>query len=187
MQHLEEADAFAQGKEIPLGIQEKLLNIYQDENPLAVYQHILGMFFMQVGQEYGATTGRPRRTGWLDLVALRHAVTVNGLTGLVLTKLDCLGDLPFVKIGMAYEYGGEVHQEFSSHFVDEAKPIYQRMEGWSSAEVRAAHSFKELPAAAQAYINVITDVTKVPIYALGTGAERSQVIELYNPFSEKSG
>ncbi len=185
LEHLEEADAFAQSKEIPAPLREKLLNIYRDENPLTAYQHILGMFFMQVGQEYGATTGRPRRTGWLDLIALKHAVTVNGLTGLALTKLDCLGDLPFVKVGMAYEYAGEVHQEFSSHFVDEAKPLYQRLEGWSAAAVRSAQSFEELPAAAQEYVNVIANATKVPIYALGTGPERSQVIELYNPFNER--
>ena len=127
--------------------------------------------------EFGTTTGRPRRVGWLDAVMLRYSCDVNGYTGLVLTKLDILSGLPELKIAVGYEVDGQ-HHDYPPSTVEEiarATPIYETLAGWSE-DVSAVRKFEDLPQAAQAYINRISQLCDVPISMISVGPERDQLI-----------
>lgn len=126
-----------------------------------------GRHLSRVGQEFGAVTGRPRRTGWFDAVALRRSIINNGITALCVTKLDVLDGLEQVKICVAYDGDGG--------------PRYDSMPGWKERTV-ARKSLAELPAAARAYLARLESVCGVPITIVSTGAERDQTIVLRHPF-----
>jgi adenylosuccinate synthase len=132
-----------------------------------------------VGGEYGTTTGRPRRCGWLDLVILRYAVRVNGLNELALTKLDVLSGLERLKMAVAYERGGERIEYFPAEFGVEAlaewKPVYEELPGWSE-DISGARTRGDLPAAARKYVKRIEEEVGVPITLIGVGPEREQAI-----------
>jgi len=130
------------------------------------------------GHEFGTTTGRPRRTGWLDLVALRYAVRINGLTALAVTKLDVLSG--FEKIKVCTQYRGEedavfttfpYHQTVLHHAVGE----YEELEGWTE-DITGARTVEELPQAARDYLRYIEEQTGVPVVLVGVGPGREQVI-----------
>ena len=127
--------------------------------------------------EFGTTTGRPRRCGWLDLVLLRYAVRVNGLTELVLTKLDVLSGLNTVQLCTAYQSGGQQYNELPLGPADLSpfQPVYESMPGWSE-DVSRARTLADLPAAARHYIQRIEELTGVPGSLISVGAERSQVV-----------
>jgi adenylosuccinate synthase len=127
--------------------------------------------------EFGTTTGRPRRCGWLDLVLLRYAVRVNGLTELVLTKLDVLSGLNTVQLCTAYQSGGQQYNELPLGPADLSpfQPVYESMPGWSE-DVSRARTLADLPAAARHYIQRIEELTSVPVSLISVGAERSQVV-----------
>ena len=127
--------------------------------------------------EFGTTTGRPRRCGWLDLVLLRYAVRVNGLTELVLTKLDVLSGLNTVQLCTAYRSGGQQYNELPLGPADLSpfQPVYESMPGWSE-DVSRARTLADLPAAARHYIQRIEELTGVPVSLISVGAERSQVV-----------
>ena len=129
------------------------------------------------GQEYGATTGRPRRCGWLDLVALRYAVRVNGLSGLVVTKLDVLDDLDELRVCTAYRTShGEVTAfPADGHELAACEPVYQTLPGWKCSTA-AARTLAALPAAARAYLDVIVQHAGAPIAAVSVGAAREATI-----------
>jgi adenylosuccinate synthase len=127
--------------------------------------------------EFGTTTGRPRRVGWLDAVMLRYSCDVNGYTGLVLTKLDILSGLPELKIAVGYEVDGEQF-DYPPSTVDEiakATPIYETLAGWTE-DVSTVRRFEDLPQAAQAYINRISELCDTPIKMISVGPEREQLI-----------
>jgi adenylosuccinate synthase len=126
--------------------------------------------------EFGSTTGRPRRTGWLDLVALKYAARVNGLTEISLTKLDILTGLDPLRVCTGYSLNGESLTDFpaGSAFLSECMPIYSHLPGWR-ADVTAARRVDDLPPAARAYIECIESFTGVPISHISVGPERSQV------------
>jgi adenylosuccinate synthase len=135
------------------------------------------------GAEYGATTGRPRRCGWLDGAALRLAVRLNGLSGLALTKLDVLGGLPRVKVCVGYRVGGEERDELPVE-LDEilrAEPVYEELDGWD-AETAAVREFDDLPQAAQKYVRRVEDLAGVPASLISVGPGRAETIVLKNPF-----
>ncbi|MCX7989781.1 MAG: adenylosuccinate synthase [Aquificaceae bacterium] len=134
------------------------------------------------GREYGATTGRPRRCGWLDLVALKHAVDVNGLDGLVLTKLDVLDDFEEVKACIAYEVDGRFIEHFPAGLdtLQRVKPVYKSFKGWLR-DTRSAKSFSELPQEALEYLQFIESYLKVRIVMLSTGPEREEYFWLHEP------
>ncbi|MCS6998899.1 MAG: adenylosuccinate synthase [Aquificaceae bacterium] len=134
------------------------------------------------GREYGATTGRPRRCGWLDLVALKHAVEVNGLDGLVLTKLDVLDDFEEVKACIAYEVDGRFIEHFPAGLdtLQRVKPVYRSFKGWLR-DTRSAKSFSELPQEALEYLQFIESYLKVRIVMLSTGPEREEYFWLHEP------
>lgn len=143
----------------------------------------MGENLRKAGQEFGATTGRPRRCGWFDAVALREAVRTSGLTGLAITKLDVLNELETIKICTGYSYRGEMLEYFPRDFevLRECKPIYEEMEGWQS-DICEAKSLDELPAAAHTYLDKLAEVTGCPLVLISVGPRRDQTIQLSNPF-----
>jgi adenylosuccinate synthase len=133
--------------------------------------------------EFGATTGRPRRCGWFDAVAVRHAVRVNSITGIALTKLDVLTGFKKIPICTAYRYDGKALQEFpaSSKVMQNAQPVYEEMAGWDKPldEVR---EFSALPVHAQKYVRRLEELVKTEIILVSVGPGREQTILLKNPF-----
>ena len=129
------------------------------------------------GQEYGASTGRPRRCGWYDAVAVRYAVRVNGLDGLALTKLDVLDGLDEIRICTRYRCGGVVLTEFPSDVRQLAacEPIYESHPGWAQP-TRGARSYDELPALARAYVARLEEASLVPVTIISTGSDRDDTI-----------
>jgi adenylosuccinate synthase len=125
------------------------------------------------GAEFGVVTGRPRRCGWLDLVALRYAVQINGLTHLALTKLDVLDTFYQLKVCTAYEDAGDASLPFA--IARGAQPVYEMMPGWLRTTV-SAHSFEDLPYNAREYIALIEHHVGVPVSYVSVGPERSQMI-----------
>jgi adenylosuccinate synthase len=131
----------------------------------------------ELGHEYGATTGRPRRCGWFDGVVVRYAVRVNGLTALAVTKLDVLDTLDRVAICTGYEAAGEVHTEFPSDLtaLDDMVPQYEWFEGWKEP-TGGARRLEELPAAARRYLDRIEQLVEAPIRYVSVGTRRDQII-----------
>ncbi len=138
----------------------------------------LGNRLRESGQEYGASTGRPRRCGWFDAVAVRFSARVNGLDALALTKLDVLDGLPSVSICTGYACAdGKVLHEFPADLTRLAgcAPIYEELPGWTTP-TRGVQQFDELPAEARAYIARLEDVTGVPAAIVSTGSDREETI-----------
>lgn len=129
------------------------------------------------GYEFGATTGRPRRCGWLDLVVIRHANMLNGLTDIVLTKLDVLGGLDTIKVCTGYEIDGEVLDYVPSDQADvaKAKPVYKELPGWSE-DLSTMKTWEELPQAAKDYVGFIEEFTGVPVSMISVGPDRENNI-----------
>ncbi|HEX16391.1 MAG TPA: adenylosuccinate synthase [Deltaproteobacteria bacterium] len=144
-----------------------------------------GEYLRERGAEYGATTGRPRRCGWFDAVAVRHAIRVNGMGGLALTKLDTLTGLRTVKICTAYRLEGRVLEEFpgGAELVARCEPIYEEMEGWEE-DLKGKRSLEEFPPAARRYVERLEELLRVPFYLISVGAERQETLFLRDPFSE---
>ncbi|HEX5035918.1 MAG TPA: adenylosuccinate synthase [bacterium] len=143
----------------------------------------VGDHLRKEGAEFGATTGRPRRCGWLDLVVLRHAVRVNGLTGLVLTKLDILSGLPEIKICVAYKRRSQTIKEFpgSVDILEECEPVYEKLRGWREP-LTGVRKIANLPLTAQRYLKRIERDLGVPIVVVSVGPSRDEQIFLKNPF-----
>jgi adenylosuccinate synthase len=129
--------------------------------------------------EFGTTTGRPRRCGWLDLVLLRYAVRVNGLTELALTKLDVLSGLSTVRLCTAYTAEAKTHTELPLGPADLApfRPVYEELPGWSEP-VNSAQQLADLPRAARNYIRRIEELSGLPVTLVSVGPERNQIIRL---------
>jgi adenylosuccinate synthase len=137
------------------------------------------------GQEYGATTGRPRRCGWLDAVAVRRTVMINGINGLCVTKLDVLDGEPVVRVCVGYRYRG---QETDMAPLDaagwhECQPVYQDFEGWTES-TRGATRFSDLPRNAQRYLEGVQELVRCRIVLISTGPDRTENIVLQDPFAE---
>jgi len=137
----------------------------------------------QKGAEFGATTGRRRRCGWLDAVMLRNAVRLNGLTGLAITKLDVLGGLEELNICTGYEHKGKLLNHFpaSLKVLAECKPIYESLPGWRE-DISSIRSRSELPPAVARYLKRIEELAETPIQIVSVGAGREETIVLQNPF-----
>jgi adenylosuccinate synthase len=136
----------------------------------------LGQEIRDKGHEYGSTTGRPRRTGWLDLPALRYAVEVNGVTQLMMMKADVLSGLKELEVCTAYEYRGETitHLPYSLE-EDLIKPIYTTLSGWDE-DLTGVTDVKDLPAALEAYTRFIEQETGVPVVLISVGPDREQTL-----------
>jgi adenylosuccinate synthase len=137
----------------------------------------LGEQLRELGGEYGATTGRPRRCGWFDAVVVRYAAQVNGLTGLAITKLDVLDTFDQVKICTGYRVGHRDHDHFPCDLalLEGAEPIYETLPGWKEP-TSSARSFHQLPARARQYLERIRELTGVGISYISVGAKREQII-----------
>lgn len=142
-----------------------------------------GEHLRKVGAEFGSVTGRPRRTGWLDIPALRYAARVNGFDGLALTKLDVLTGMGTVRACVAYETSRGRTTEFPIDELDkpeQVKPIYQDFPGWSES-LAQARSIEQLPKAAREYVDFITRSVEVPAWLVSVGPRRSETIVLHQP------
>ena len=131
------------------------------------------------GKEYGTTTGRPRRVGWLDLVQVRQAVRVNGLTEIALTKLDILSDNGYLSICTAYNIDGQLEQEMpaSLHRFRSAEPVYQTLPGWGQlSDDMTEKGYESLPENLRNYVKFIEDQVSCPVSIISIGPERSQTI-----------
>jgi adenylosuccinate synthase len=143
----------------------------------------MGELLRKKGNEFGASTGRPRRCGWIDLVALKRAVQINGIDGLAITKLDVLDGLESIKVCIAYEYRGK-RRELAPLDADgwaECKPVYLEFPGWeeSTAGIR---DWNKLPPAARAYLRAVEELSGCKLALVATGADRDDTIILDDPF-----
>jgi len=144
----------------------------------------VGKTMQKKGAEFGATTGRPRRCGWLDMVALRYAVRVNGFTGIVLTKIDILSGLEELKLCTAYEFEGNTLTEFpaSAAILEKCRPVYGiTMPGWK-ASTSGTTEYDKLPEGARNYISTLEDILGVPVDIVSTGQRRDEIIIRNEPF-----
>jgi len=144
----------------------------------------VGLHLQNVGGEFGTTTGRPRRCGWLDMMVVRHAVRLNGMTSMAMTKLDILNDLPVLKVCVAYEIDGQIVEDFPGNIfkLARAKPIYEELEGWTSASCSPAEikrkGYGALPKNMRKYLDFITTNAGVPIEIISFGKGRDETIDL---------
>lgn len=138
----------------------------------------------QDGDEYGATTGRPRRCGWFDAVGVRYAVRINGITGIALTKLDVLTGFKKIRICTAYRSEGEIYHEFpsSQRVLERAEPVWEEMEGWD-APLSGARRLSDLPANAQRYVRRLEEILETEVILVSVGPGRNETIVLKEPFS----
>jgi adenylosuccinate synthase len=145
----------------------------------------IGERLQKVGNEFGATTGRRRRCGWLDLVALRHARNINGFTGLALTKLDVLSGLSEIKVCTGYEYKGKTFATLPSELAvfEQVKPIYKTLPAWNET-VTELYDLTKLPGALRDYVKYIEDPLEVKTVLLSVGPDRMQTLEVRNPFGK---
>jgi adenylosuccinate synthase len=144
----------------------------------------MGERLRKVGNEFGASTGRPRRCGWIDLVALKRAVQINGINGLAITKLDVLDGLPTIKVCIAYEYRGK-RRELAPLDADgwaECKPVYLEFPGWEES-TSGIREWDKLPPAARAYLRSLEELSGCRIALVATGADRDDTIILDDPFA----
>jgi len=140
-----------------------------------------GEFLRKTGAEYGTTTGRPRRCGWMDTVVGRYATRINGVTDFVITKLDVLTGLDKVPVCVAYDVGGVRHDEMPVNQTDfhHATPIYEELDGWWE-DITHCRSFEELPANAQAYVLRVEELIGARVSAIGVGPSRDATISRHS-------
>lgn len=137
----------------------------------------IGDKIRELGHEYGTTTKRPRRCGWLDLVALNYAIMLNGLTGICMNHLDTIGKLDKIKLCVAYEIDGKKEEYFTTNtkILDKAKPIYEEFEG-NFGDISKCSKYEDLPINAKKYIERIEELTNTKVKFIGTGAGRENII-----------
>ncbi len=142
-----------------------------------------GQMIRDRGDEYGATTGRPRRCGWFDVPVIRYTHRLNSLSAMALTKLDVLSGLPRVKVCVAYEIDGIRREDVPLTLpeVERAKPVYEQLEGWKE-DLSNASELGDLPKAAQKYVRRLEELTGVEISLISVGADRNRTIMRKNPF-----
>jgi len=142
-----------------------------------------GNFIQEKGAEFGATTGRRRRCGWIDTVMLRNAARLNSLSGFAVTKLDVLGELSELKICTGYQYRGKqvYHFPTSLNVLAECEPVYETLPGWRQ-DLSGVRSYADLPENTRSYLKRIEDLTETPIEIISIGPGRNQTIMLNNPF-----
>jgi adenylosuccinate synthase len=133
----------------------------------------------ELGGEFGATTGRPRRCGWFDAVVVRYAVRVNGLTDLAVTKLDVLDTFAEIPVCVAYRFDGEPLDSMPADLerIERVEPVYEVLPGWQKP-VQEARRLADLPAAARAYLDRLQDLARAPIRYVSVGTRRDQIIEV---------
>ncbi|HEX9758220.1 MAG TPA: adenylosuccinate synthase [Nitrospiria bacterium] len=141
----------------------------------------LGMTLQRRGHEIGASTGRPRRCGWFDAVAVRHAVRVNGISSLAVTKIDVLDRQEEVKVCVGYKYQGQMIEEMPSELkiLENLEPVYETMKGWDDLSTGAT-TYEKLPENAKVYLKRLEELVNCKIEIISTGSKRSETIRLQN-------
>lgn len=144
----------------------------------------MGQHLARVGHEFGATTGRPRRCGWFDAVALRRSIRLNSVSGLCVTKLDVLDGIDTIRICVGYRTGDEIRDlpPMEAESYDDCVPVYEDMPGWKTSTVGITRH-AELPENARAYLRRIEEIVETPIDIISTGPDRSETIVLSDPFA----
>jgi len=147
----------------------------------------LGEKIREKGGEYGSTTGRPRRCGWFDAVVVNHSIRINGIKGIVITKLDVLNDFDKIKVCVGYRLNGKIirHVPPDLEMLKIAEPIYEELDGWN-AEIKETRKYSALPTNAKRYIRRIEELINTRIVMVSLGSERNETIEIRNPFLKKS-
>lgn len=145
----------------------------------------MGEHLARRGHEFGATTGRPRRCGWFDAVALRRARQMNNLSGLCITKLDVLDGLDIIRVCIGYRSQGELllTPPLGAEAMASCEPVYEELPGWKESTV-GVKEYSKLPANARAYLHRLAEVIETPIVMISTGPERSETILLKHPFDD---
>jgi adenylosuccinate synthase len=143
----------------------------------------VGELLRQRGQEFGATTGRPRRTGWFDAAALKRSIQLNGVSGLCITKLDVLDGVEAVKICVGYEVDGKLSDllPVGAEELERCIPVYEELPGWQESTV-GVKSYEGLPKAARAYLQRIEELCSVPVDLISTGPDREETIVMRHPY-----
>lgn len=143
-----------------------------------------GSMIQKKGGEFGATTGRKRRCGWLDIVMLQNSIRLNGLTGFIVTKLDVLGGLDSLNICTGYEYNGRIIHNFPASLktLSACKPVYETLPGWTE-DISNIRKVEDLPENARSYLNRIEELTEIPIHIVSVGQGREETIVINNPFT----
>ena len=133
----------------------------------------------ELGQEYGATTGRPRRCGWFDATIARFSARVNGLTSLAITRLDILDTVERLRICTAYQWGDQILEEFPAdpRVLEQCEPVYEEVEGWC-APTTEARSYDQLPEGARAYVDRLSELSRTPVSLISVGPERDATIDV---------
>ncbi len=134
-----------------------------------------GQKMRDVGMEYGSTTGRPRRCGWLDMVALKYAVMMNGVTRLIMMKGDVLNEFQTLKVCTGYRVGGEVINYFPYETNEEITPVYKEFKGWGTS-INGVRKYEEFPAEFRAYVDFIEKETGVPVTIISVGPDREETV-----------
>ncbi len=144
----------------------------------------VGQRLAERGHEFGSTTGRARRCGWFDAVALKHAIQINSVSGICLTKLDVLDGLEVIQVCVGYRdaQGNVVESLTASEDYESVTPVYEELPGWSESTV-GAKTLEDLPANARAYIKRLEELTEAPIDIVSTGPDRNETIVLRDPFN----
>jgi adenylosuccinate synthase len=154
------------------------------EGPFPTELHdALGEKIRQKGEEFGATTGRPRRCGWFDAVVVNHSIRINGIQGITITKLDVLNDLDKIKVCVGYRLKGKVinHVPSNVETLNSAEPVYEELDGWKT-EIKGARTLADLPLNAQRYLRRIEELIGTKIVMVSVGSERNETIGVKNPF-----
>jgi adenylosuccinate synthase len=143
----------------------------------------VGGHMQECGVEFGSTTGRPRRCGWLDAVVLKEAVRLNGLTGLAITKMDVLTTLNPVKICLAYEEGGRRREAMPATLPElaQCRPVYEDLPGWTE-DIRGIRRYEDLPEACRNYLQRVQELAGVPVQIVSVGPDREETIIIQDPF-----
>ena len=137
----------------------------------------VGEQLRKTGNEFGATTGRPRRCGWCDLVALKYSVMLNGVTGLIMTKADVLNDFDEIKVAVSYSIDGKIIENIPYELSQNIKPVYATFKGWKS-DISNIRNKNQLPIELLKYIRFVEDFVKVPVILVSVGADRKAVIDM---------
>ncbi|MBR6758828.1 MAG: adenylosuccinate synthase [Alistipes sp.] len=135
----------------------------------------VGEELRRIGHEFGAVTGRPRRCGWLDLVALKYAVMIDGVTGLIMMKSDVMNDFDTVKVATAYKINGEVVDHFPYEVTDDLEPVYTEFKGWK-CDICKVRKYEDFPIEFKNYVEFIEQFTGVPVKIISVGPDREETI-----------
>ena len=129
------------------------------------------------GEEFGSTTGRPRRCGWFDAVVARHAVRINGINEMAVMKLDVLSGLEEINVATAYRCGGKIHRNYpaSIHEFSQCRPVYETVKGWTE-DLSSIRRWNDLPAPAKKYLRRLEALLETPIKIVSVGSKREQTI-----------